>query len=154
MAVSRLKATLSALALTLAAASASVVAAELYDPDAAWNLLNMATVAEKIENDRWMAVKTFPEPLRAAAEDFEIEGYVVPILAEPEISAFILVQDPENCPFCGTGSGYAPVLEVILESTMPAVEEFSRIKVTGDLELISDPDTYQMFKLVGAKPLS
>ncbi|MEL6913258.1 MAG: hypothetical protein AAFP13_02030 [Pseudomonadota bacterium] len=143
-----------ALPAALAAGLATAAAAEFWDSDAAWNLLNLASVSEAVVDDTWFAVKAFPEELRAATDDFLIEGYVVPILAEPEISSFILVQDPENCPFCGTGSGYAPVLEVILGEPIPSVEEFSRIRVQGELELIDDPQTFQMFVLVNAAPVS
>jgi len=145
---------LKTLALIATLSLATKLSADIFDPDAAWNLLNTATVSEKIENDRWMAVKVFPNDLRAAVEDFEVEGYVVPILVEPTISTFILVQDPENCPFCGTGSVYGPVLEVLLARPMPSVPEFSRIKVSGTLELIDDPDTYQMFRLIAAKSVN
>ncbi|MEM6276745.1 MAG: hypothetical protein AAF714_07310 [Pseudomonadota bacterium] len=125
-----------------------------FDSDAAWNLLNTATVSEKITGDIWEAVKEFPEPLRDATDDFVVQGFLVPMLAEAELSHFILVQDPENCPFCGNGSGYAPVLEVMLAQAIPALPEFSQIRVQGELELIEDPQTYQMFRLVDARAVN
>ena len=137
--------------LTLVITTSAAWSADFFDPDEAWNLLGTAKVSETIENDEWKAVKEFPADLRAATDDFTVEGYVVPILAEPEITTFILVQDPENCPFCGTGSGYGPVLEVMLDKAIPSVPEFSRIKVIGELELIEDPQTYQMFRLTDAR---
>ncbi|MEM1234870.1 MAG: hypothetical protein AAGH70_12165, partial [Pseudomonadota bacterium] len=84
-----------AAALTLAGSVAvSVSASELFDSDAAWNLLNTATVSERITGDIWEAVKEFPEPLRAATDDFTVQGFLVPMLAEAQLSHFILVQDP------------------------------------------------------------
>ncbi|MEM6896058.1 MAG: hypothetical protein AAF576_01685 [Pseudomonadota bacterium] len=148
-----LKSKLKTLTLILTLGTATSVAAELFDTDAAWNLLNTATVSERLKDGRWEAVKRFPDPLRDAAESFVVEGFVIPILPEPELSTFMMVQDPNNCPFCGTGSGYAPVLEVMLSHAIPSVPEFSRMRVTGELELIDDPDTYQMFRLVSARPL-
>ena len=138
------------LVLILLAAPAAATDA-LFDSDEAWNLLNTATVREKIEDDLYLAVKDFPAPLREAAEDFTVQGFLIPIWAEAELSAFMLVQDPENCPFCGTGSGYAPVLEVHLAEAIPAQEEFTQIRVRGELELIEDPLTYQMFRMVDAR---
>ncbi|MEM1235891.1 MAG: hypothetical protein AAGI10_02895 [Pseudomonadota bacterium] len=137
--------------LTLVITTSVAWASDGFDPDAAWNLLGTATVRE---NADWMADKEFPDELRAATSGFTVEGYVVPILAEPEMTAFILVQDPENCPFCGTGSGYGPVLEVMLDRAIPSVEEFSWIKVTGELELIEDPETFQLFRLNEARAVN
>lgn len=144
---------LKTLTLILTLVTTTSAAVETFDPDAAWNLLNTATLSERVVDDRWEVVKEFPDALRGAARDFTVEGYLVPIWAEPTLSAFILVQDPENCPFCGTGSGYGPVLEVFLARAIPAQAEFSRIKVQGELELLEDPETYQMFRLVEARAL-
>ena len=147
------KSKLKTLALTLTLVTTTEAAAESFDSDAAWNLLNTATVREKIENDRWEAIKVFPDALRAATRNFEVQGYVVPVLPEARMSQFILVQDPENCPFCGNGAGYGPVLEVMMDKPIPSVPEFSQLKVAGTLELIDDPETFQMFRLTGARTL-
>ncbi|MEM1373836.1 MAG: hypothetical protein AAGF78_05570 [Pseudomonadota bacterium] len=149
----RIYATAAALILA-GGASLGAFASEPFDSDAEWNLLNTASVSERISGDLWEAVKEFPDPLRAATDDFMVQGFLVPMLAEAQLSHFILVQDPENCPFCGTGSGYAPVLEVLLAQAVPSQPEFTQIRVQGTLELIEDPQTYQMFRLVDARAVN
>lgn len=111
-----------------------------------WQLLSEATVSEAEENGVWRAEKHFPEGLRAAASSFEISGYLVPVLAEPYIQHFLLVADPDDCPFCGS-SGYGPALEVNLRTPLPDLPEFSEITVKGELELIDDPETFQLYRL-------
>jgi len=120
------------------------------DPAAAWRLLDRAVAEPRVAGDRLLFDKTFPDDLRAAAEDFAVEGFFVPVLAEPYIETFLLVETPANCPFCGDG-GYAPVLEVYLKTPMQDRAEFSLIAVTGRLEFVNDPETLQMFRLVDAR---
>lgn len=122
------------------------------DRDAAWNLLNLATVTDVVEGDVWKAVKEFPDELRDATSGFTVQGYLVPIVAEAELSRFILIQDSLGCPFCG--SSYGPILDVELAKAIPALPEFTEITVVGELDLIDDPDTYQMFVLREARALN
>lgn len=117
-----------------------------------WTLLRLAQIDEEGEGDAWRAVKIFPEPLRAAAQDFEITGFIVPILAEPELTHFLLVEQPEDCPFCGS-AGYAPTLEVTMARALPDLPEFTQITLRGTLEFIEDPQTFQLYRLVDARPL-
>lgn len=114
-----------------------------------WSLLATATVLETEEDGIWQAEKTFPPALQAAAEDFAVKGYYVPVEAQAWIQTFLLVADPANCPFCG-GGGSGPVLEVEMKRPLPDMAEFTVIAVRGRLEFIDDPDTLQMFRLKDA----
>lgn len=131
--------------LTLATVTslAAVTAAAAGDPEANWRLLAMVEISETVTDDGvWRADKSFPPELRAAREDFEIEGYFVPITSEPFVRTFLLVEDPADCPYCG-GGGYGPVLEVTLKRPLAELPEFSRIRVRGDLAFVEDPETMQ-----------
>lgn len=119
------------------------------DDDAAWRLLNTAEFHEIIDGDNWRVEKTIPAPLRAAAEDFEITGFFVPVIAQGEITEFLLVEDPADCPFCGSG-GYGPVLEVTSKRPMPDLAEFAEITLRGQLEFNESPETLQLFRLKDA----
>lgn len=134
------------LAITTSLWLAAPTAAEPFEN---WELLSSVRVTEILVNDRWGAKKEYPEALLAARQGFEIEGYYVPIEAQPYVRSFILVPDPADCPFCGT-SGYGPALEVQLKGRMADIAEFSRITVRGELELITDPDTYMAYRMVDA----
>lgn len=114
-----------------------------------WNLLGQIDLAEEEKDGEWRVVKTIPPSLRQAAEDFTITGYAVPIEAQPYIQSFILVQDPADCPFCGS-SGYGPVLEVWLKHELPALAEATEVTVTGVLEFDMSPETYQTVRLKDA----
>lgn len=94
--------------------------------------------------------KVFPESLRAAAEGYRVEGYVVPVVPEPWMSTLLLVEQPEDCPFCGSNRE-ATVVEVHLAEPLPEMPQFARIAVTGRLEFVEDPETMQMFRLMEAK---
>lgn len=115
----------------------------------AWQLLNTAEFKEIIEGDNWRVEKTIPDPLKAAAKDFEITGFFVPVLAQGEITEFLLVEDPADCPFCGSG-GYGPVLEVTSKRPMPDLAEFEQITLRGQLEFNDSPETLQLFRLKDA----
>jgi hypothetical protein len=113
--------------------------------DPAWTLLASVEVIEEETPTSWAAIKTFPEPLRAATDGFEITGFIVPIVPDDQVRSFILVQTPSDCPFCS--GGYGPVLEVNMKRGMRALPEFSQIRVRGTLELIEDEETFQMYRL-------
>lgn len=115
----------------------------------AWQLLNTAEFTEIIEGDNWRVEKTIPDALKAAAQDFEITGFFVPVLAQGEITEFLLVEDPADCPFCGSG-GYGPVLEVTSKRPMPDLAEFAQITLRGTLEFNESPETLQLFRLKDA----
>ncbi|MEO1238161.1 MAG: hypothetical protein AAFW64_00580 [Pseudomonadota bacterium] len=119
----------------------------------AWRLLGAVEIDEVIEGESYQAIKTFPPGLVASADQFEITGYVVPIAAEAYMSRFILVEDPANCPFCGNAAGYGPVLLVQLKRPISELPEFSNVRVSGRIELIDDPKTYEAFRMVDAVTL-
>ena len=115
-----------------------------------WSLLAAVEIEEIIEGDSYQAIKTYPPGLLERQGDFEVTGYVVPVTAEAFMSTFMLVEDPANCPFCGSSGGYGPVLEVQLKRPMPELDEFTEVTVSGTIELIEDPETYQSYRLVEA----
>ena len=119
----------------------------------AWALLGSIDIIEEGTGADWKAVKTFPAAVLDARDDFEIAGYLVPVLAEAEITNLMLVPEPSNCPFCGVGSGYGTLIEVSLKRGITGVVEGSLLRVRGRLELIESPDTMQAFRLVDAVSL-
>ncbi|MGR3435904.1 MAG: hypothetical protein ACU0CO_13610 [Shimia sp.] len=126
-------------------------AANGYDPDAAWNELMDATFQEVIDGDFYAVLKDFPAAHQGGVDDFRIQGFVVPIEAQGRIGSFLLVQDPANCPFCGTGDSLAPVLEVLLKRRVPDIAEFTEVRVTGTLTPVVDPETWQLYRLTDAR---
>ena len=137
--------------LTLAiTTSAAAWAQATPDSDAPWRLLAEVEIEEVIDGLDWRAEKTFPDALRAAAgQAFEIAGFFVPVTAEAYTRTFLLVQDPADCPFCGSG-GYGPVVEVHMRHPLPDMPEFSPLSLRGDLILIDDPETFQLYRLEDA----
>lgn len=124
--------------------SSSIVASE-----EAWSLLAEIEIEEEITETDYRAKKVFPAKLRARAEDFEIEGHIVPFKASVAVREFILVDESLECPFC-SGGGYGPVLEVVLQRPQSNLPFEQRVSVRGRLELIEDTGTYQAFRLVDA----
>lgn len=114
--------------------------------EGSWDLLATATFTETIDGNHWEVKKTFPKPLRAAAKNFEIKGFFVPVIAQGAITEFLLVEDPDDCPFCGNG-GYGPVLEVKTTRPMPDLPEFAEITLRGLLKFNESSETMQMFRL-------
>lgn len=120
--------------------------------EAAWALLGTVVHEESEAGGVWQVEKTFPAALVKAAPAFQIEGYVSAGPAEARIRTFMLVADPASCPFCGDG-GYGPALEVHMARPLPDGSDGDRVRLAGRLELISDPETYQAYRLVGARLL-
>ncbi len=125
----------------------------LADTWQAWRMLETVEVTEVHEGERFRVQKDFPDALRAAAQDFLIAGYVVPVVPEPWMTTFLLVERPEDCPFCGSGYGPSTTVEVHLDKPMRDLPEFSYVELRGTLELVEDPDTMQMYRLRDAKVL-
>lgn len=119
------------------------------DKEAAWRLLNSAEFEEIIDGQSWRVKKTIPDALRASAGDFQITGFFVPVLAQGEITEFLLVEDPADCPFCGNG-GYGPVLEVHAKRPLPDMAEFAEITLRGQLEFNMSEETLQLYRLKDA----
>lgn len=116
-----------------------------------WRSLQQASF-EEVETDQgWLVRKAFPDSLRDAAPDFEIEGFLVPAVPEPFLKTFLLVQTPLDCPFCGESASPTSVLEVTLATPIQPREEFSRLRVAGRLEFIESTMTTQLFRLVDAR---
>lgn len=124
-----------------------------------WDLIGAVEVEEAYVVDadeggeRYVASKTYPDALMEAAEGFTITGHVVVLVPEPELTTFLLIEDPDDCPFCGTGEGGA-ALEVVAARPIGGVQDADRITVRGTLTPIRDPDTYQAIRLVDAERLN
>ncbi|MEM9343064.1 MAG: hypothetical protein AAGA87_08470 [Pseudomonadota bacterium] len=138
--------------LTLGITTSFFFATPLAATEEAWDLLYSVRVEEVVNGDEWRAEKTFPDELAAARDDFEIEGYLVPIIAQAEMTILILSEYPADCPFCG-GGGYGPGLEVHMRDPLPDMPEFSPLRVRGTLEFIDDPETFQAYVLKDAVQL-
>ena len=113
-----------------------------------WDLLAAIEVEEVQVEDRWEARKSYPDALLAEAEGFEITGHVVPVTPQAELELFLLVPDPDDCPFCGS-TGYGPSLEVEMRRALDA-DEGERVTLRGRLELVEDPETWQAVRLTDA----
>jgi hypothetical protein len=120
-------------------------------PQDGWALLTQIEISDAMDDDGvWRATKTYPPQLEALDGDrFALVGYAIPIDIEDTIQSFILVSDPQDCPFCGS-NGYGPVLEVNLAQPAPIMEEFAQIAVEGTLVLNRDHETYQAVRLDAA----
>jgi hypothetical protein len=126
-----------------------LLAASLATPAwADWGLLAAIEIEEVQIEDRWEARKTYPEALLAATEGFEITGHVVPVVPDAELRLFLLVPDPEQCPFCGD-AGYGPSLEVEMRDALDAVEG-EEVTLAGRLEIVADAETWQAVRLTDA----
>lgn len=119
-----------------------------------WDLLNSVEINEVETDTEWRAEKTFPPALRAATSGFMIEGFYVPIEPQGYVQNFLLIRDPDECPFCGTGGGYGPSLEVSMKRPMQDLPPYAPVTLKGELELIDDPDTYMAFRLTDARLIS
>lgn len=116
-------------------------------PEAVWNQFAQAM---SVEQSDFTWKKTYPDSLNDGME-VQVTGFIVPIQVQAYFTTFLLVDDPQNCPFCGSGAGYGPVLEVELKRPMPETVEFEAITVAGKLEFIEDEYTSQLFRLVEAR---
>ncbi|GAA4224991.1 hypothetical protein GGQ68_001819 [Sagittula marina] len=115
-----------------------------------WELITGIEYAETETETEWKVEKTIPEALRAQAEAFEITGFYVPVEAQPYVSQFLIVPDPEDCPFCGS-NGYGPTLEVHLSEPMEDIPEATEVKVRGTLNFDESTETYRAVFLTDAE---
>ncbi|MEO0484445.1 MAG: hypothetical protein AAF092_00890 [Pseudomonadota bacterium] len=140
----------STLALSLATLGTSSVAELTTAPDA-WELLSQIEITETITDTSYRADKVFPEALTDAAAGFTIIGYAVPYAMPGQaVDTLMVVADMGDCPFCGA-SDHAGSLEVRLATPITGLEDGARIALTGDLELITDPETWQSAILRNAR---
>ena len=133
--------------LTSLAIAASGALAQRLD---GWSALEQVKVVQIETETRFEVEKHFPDSLRAAAAEFTISGYVVPVLPEPVMTMFLLVERPEDCPFCGSGYGPSLTVEVHLARPMAELPEFSHLRLRGRLEFVEDPETMQLYRLMDA----
>jgi hypothetical protein len=121
------------------------------DADALWPLLTQIRITETETETSWSAHKHFPPELEALDAPVSITGYPVIVLSEAEVTTFMLVRDRDDCPFCGSGAGYGPSLEVELANPVSLLEPGHPHVVTGTLELIRDETTWQAYRMVDAR---
>lgn len=120
--------------------SASTVAAQ--EP---WDLIRGIEISENETNGTWIVEKSYPAGLQDQAE-FSIRGFYVPVQAQGYVTQFLLVPDPDDCPFCGS-SGYGISLEVHMRQPVPDMEEGTELAVRGRVDLVESPETYQAIVL-------
>lgn len=116
-------------------------------PEMIWNEFSQAM---SLEQSDFTWKKTYPASLEDGMP-LTVRGFVVPTQAQAYFDTFLLVNDPQDCPFCGNGEGYGPVLEVILKRKIPETGEFAQITVEGQLEYVGDKYTSQLFRLKNAR---
>lgn len=115
-----------------------------------WELITSISYTETETETEWKVEKTIPDALRAQAENFTITGYYVPVEAQAQVTQFLIVPDPADCPFCGS-NGYGPTLEVFMKRPMPDVAEATEITVEGTLNFDDSPETYRAVFLTDAR---
>lgn len=116
-------------------------------PEVAWNQFAQAM---SVEQSDFTWKKEYPPSLQDGMT-VKVTGYVVPVEAQPFFMSFLLVDDPQNCPFCGSGEGYGPVLEVQLKRPIAETPEFAQVTVEGTLRFVEDEYSSQLFRLVDAQ---
>lgn len=136
--------TSTAIGLLMATAPAGATLAD----ESGWDLLKSIGLEEIVTAESYEVRKSFPARLTEPVEDFALTGFVVPLWEEGEIRNFILVSDMGFCPFCGEPE-HGTAVQVELDDPL-ALEEGTRITVSGLLEPITDPETMQTVRLVRA----
>lgn len=107
-----------------------------------WAILSAVEIEETLDGAVYQVAKTFPEELAAGITDFRITGYAIPMEVGDNVRQIMLVSDMGNCPFCGSGD-HGVSLVVELDAPIPTFEEGTRISLRGDLEAVTDPETWQ-----------
>ena len=143
-----------------AVAAAGLAAVGLSGPSSAsdpgsgltgWDVIQEVGLREVGTDDDWSVEKTFPAGFEDGAETFSIEGYAVIFAAQADLQEIMLVPDAAQCPFCGSGEGYGPVLEVVFDRPVAIDVPEEAIRVEGRLEAVDDPRTFQAFRMTGAR---
>lgn len=135
--------------ILMLAITTSIAAAQ--DTPPGWHWLLEIQITEFEDNaGNWWVEKEFPPELVELAPNFEISGFYLPMQAEPFVTEFILVPEDTDCPFCGA-SGYGMMLEVHMRHPLGDIDEGTLLKLTGQLELMDDPGTYQSARLLDAR---
>ena len=118
------------------------VAAPGFAELAPWALLASVEIEEVIDGDSYEVRKSFPEQLQDGIQGFRISGYAMPMEAGDAVRQVMLVSDMGNCPFCGSAD-HSVTLMVELDEPMSTFDEGLRLSVVGDLEAVTDPETWQ-----------
>ena len=126
-------------ATTTVTFSASMANAEA---TSAWDLIKAIEIEEIISEDNYEVRKTFPAGLEEQGTGIEITGYAFPMLPGETIRELILVSDMGLCPLCGEGD-HGANLQVTLAEPITTFDESMRITLKGNLEAITDPETWQ-----------
>ncbi|WP_421704608.1 hypothetical protein [Aliiroseovarius sp.] len=126
-------------ALYVAMAGAAGPAFGETDP---WALLSAVEIEEIVTETRYEVRKSFPEQLEQGISDFRISGYAMPMEAGASVRQVMLVSDMGSCPFCGQAD-HGITLMVELDEPISTFDEGTRLSLVGDLEAVTDPDTWQ-----------
>ena len=116
-----------------------------------WEVIQGVELRETGTDADWAVEKTFPPGYENGADRFAIDGYAVVYAAQADLREIILVPDASQCPFCGGDQGYGPTLEVVFDRPVEIDAPELRIHVEGRLEAVRDADTFQAFRLTGAR---
>jgi|GEM_PF-1050556 len=136
-----------AITTSLALGGFAPLTALALSPEAVWNELAQGMAVEQPD---YTWEKDYPGSL-SDGMSMTVTGFIVPVQVQAYFDAFLLVDDPQNCPFCGNGEGYGPVLEVQLKRAIPETGEFAQITVEGTLEFVGDEYSSQLFRLKDAR---
>lgn len=134
--------------LTLVTTTSLALAVPVLAQSTGWDLIGAVGITEIEEDGIWRVEKTYPPGLENGAT-LTVSGYFVPMMAQGYQTQFLLVPDPADCPFCGT-NGYGPTLEVHAATPLPDLPEGATLTVTGTVELVDSPETYQALRLRNA----
>lgn len=124
----------SALALVAGAAHAQ--------PSTAWDVLAGIEIEEIVTETSYEVRKVFPADVKNGIPQFDITGFAVPMSLGEDVSEILLVSDMGFCPFCGSPE-HGTSLQVSLASPIAGLEEGTRLTLRGQLNAITDPQTFQ-----------
>lgn len=136
-----------AISISLALGGSLPQATYAMSPETVWNELAQSMAVEQ-SDFTWK--KDYADSLTNGM-NLTVTGFIVPVQVQAYFDSFLLVDDPQNCPFCGNGEGYGPVLEVQLKRAIPETAEFALITVEGTLEFVGDEYSSQLFRLKDAR---
>lgn len=118
------------------------VAAPSFGETDPWALLSAVEIDEIVTETSYEVRKSFPERLEQGIPGFRISGYAVPMEQGASVRQVMLVSDMGNCPFCGQ-SDHGVSLMVELDEPIQTFDEGTRLSLVGDLEAVTDPETWQ-----------
>ena len=108
----------------------------------AWQLLEQIEIEEIVTETTYEVKKKFPAAMDEAANGIEISGYAIPMYPGETITDLMLISDMGLCPLCGNG-GHGANLQITLAEPITFIDETQRITLRGNLQKVTDPETWQ-----------